>query len=132
MVAKYADYCNFGWFTNPNEIPELLDSLKNHCDKINRNYDTVGKSFFASVLIAETEDKVEKLLTERAKLRNLSLEEYRKSIGDGVFFGTPEEIEERFSERINQGFDYFQIMFPYLMDYEQSTKFAQLVLPKFR
>ena len=132
MVARYADYCNFGWFTDPNEIPELLDSLKNHCDKINRNYDTVGKSFFASVLIAETEDEVEKLLTERAKLRNMSLEEYRKSIGDGVFFGTPEVIEERFNERINQGFEYFQIMFPYPLIFEQSNKFAKLIFPRFR
>ncbi|MHA2245874.1 MAG: hypothetical protein ACXADY_13000 [Candidatus Hodarchaeales archaeon] len=110
----------------------MLNVLKNHCKNVSRDYDTVGKSFFASVLIAETEDELEKLLAERAKLRNLSLEEYRKSIGNGVFFGTPEVIKERFSEKIKQGFDYFQIMFPYPRDYEQSIKFAQLVIPKFR
>ncbi|MFW9917088.1 MAG: LLM class F420-dependent oxidoreductase [Candidatus Thorarchaeota archaeon] len=132
MVAKYADYCNFSWPRDQSVIPELLDILKNHCKRINRDYDTVGKSFFASVMIAETEEELEKLLTERAKLRKMSLEKYRKSLGKGVFFGTPEEIEERLNERINQGFDYFQIEFPYPMNYEQSTKFAQLVLPKFR
>ena len=132
MVAQYADYCNLTWFHDPDKIPELLTTLKNHCDKISRDYETLGKSFFASVMIAETEDELEKLLTERAKLRGRNLEEYRKMLGKGVFFGTPETVQERFEHMIDLGFSYFQIMFPYPMDYDQSTKFAQLVIPKLK
>ncbi len=132
MVAKYADYCNLTWFHNPEKIPELLTTLKNHCNRISRDYDTLGKSFFASVMIAETEEELEKLLTERAKLRDKTLEEYRKMLGKGVFFGTPETVQERFENLIDLGFSYFQIMFPYPIDYDQSTMFARLVLPKLK
>ncbi len=132
MVAKHADYCNLTWFHDPEKIPDLLTALKNHCNKISRDYETLGKSYFASVMIAETEDEVEKLLTERAKSRGKSLEEFRKMLGKGVFFGTPETVRERFENLIDLGFNYFQIMFPYPMDYDQSNKFAQLVLPKLR
>ncbi|UCE13995.1 MAG: LLM class F420-dependent oxidoreductase [Candidatus Heimdallarchaeota archaeon] len=132
MVAKYADYCNFGWFYVPDKIPDLLTTLKDHCDKVSRDYESVGKSFFASVIVAETEDELENILSDRAKARNMGVEEYRKMLGNGVFFGTPEFIQERFENLINLGFDYFQIMYPYPMDYEQSTKFAELVIPKIR
>jgi F420-dependent oxidoreductase-like protein len=131
MVAKYADYCNFGWFLDPNTIPELLDALKLHCEKVNRDYDSVGKSFFASVIVTETQDELETVLTERAKLRNMTLEEYKKAIKDlNVFFGTPEVVQQGFENLIDLGFDYFQIMFPYPKDYEQSEKFIKLVRTK--
>ncbi|MHA2226944.1 MAG: TIGR03560 family F420-dependent LLM class oxidoreductase [Candidatus Hodarchaeales archaeon] len=130
MVAKYADYCNFGWFHNQNKLTELLDALKNHCQNYSRDYETIGKSFFASVIIAETESELEKILSERAKLRNVSLAEYRKTLGDGVFFGTPDKIQARFEKMIELGFSYFQIMFPYPHDFEQSSLFAKLILPK--
>ena len=64
--------------------------------------------------------------------RNMTLEEFRKSLGKRVFHGTPEVVRNRFEEMIDLGFDYFQIMFPYPLDYDQSTKFAQLVLPKLK
>ncbi|MFX0013674.1 MAG: TIGR03560 family F420-dependent LLM class oxidoreductase [Promethearchaeota archaeon] len=132
MVAKYGDYCNFGWFFDPTKIPELLDALKNHCKDISRDYKDVGKSFFASVIVAETEDELNTILNTRAKMRNVDPEEYLKRLGSGVFFGTPELICEKFENLINQGFDYFQIMFPYPMDLEQSTKFAKLVMPNLK
>ncbi|MFX1285483.1 MAG: TIGR03560 family F420-dependent LLM class oxidoreductase [Promethearchaeota archaeon] len=133
MVAKYADYCNFGWFINPKTIPELLEVLKQLCEKIDRDYDSIGKSYFASVIVTETEDQLERILTERAKLRNMSLEEYKKSINNlNVFYGTPEDVQQGFDNLIALGFDYFQIMFPYPRDYEQSNKFAKFVLTKYK
>ncbi|MFX1505509.1 MAG: TIGR03560 family F420-dependent LLM class oxidoreductase [Promethearchaeota archaeon] len=132
MVAKYADYCNFGWFIDPETIPDLLDALKHHCEKVNRDFDSVGKSFFASVILAETEDELETILTERAKARRLTLKEYQKSIGSlNVFFGTPEIVQNGFENLVALGFDYFQIMFPYPNDLAQSERFAKLILPKF-
>ncbi|UCG89762.1 MAG: TIGR03560 family F420-dependent LLM class oxidoreductase [Candidatus Heimdallarchaeota archaeon] len=133
MVAKYADYCNFGWFLDPKTIPELLNALKQHCKDENRDYETVGKSYFASVIVTETEDELDKILAERAKLRNMSLEGYKKSINNlNVFYGTPEVVQQGFDHLIDLGFDYFQIMFPYPSDYEQSNKFAKFVIPKLK
>ncbi|MFX0185977.1 MAG: LLM class F420-dependent oxidoreductase [Candidatus Hodarchaeota archaeon] len=132
MVAKYGDYCNFGSFTEPEKIIELLTTLKKHCESIGRDYETVGKSLLTSVLIAETEEELEKILIERAKMRNMSLKDYRTTIGKGTFAGTPDQVKKRFQEMFTLGFDYFQIMFPYPWDYDQSTKFAQLVMPELK
>ncbi len=132
MVAKYADYCNFGFFIDPNEIPNLLHTLKDHCINESRDYETIGKSFFASVMIAENEEELDKLMNERAKLHHMSVEDYMKNMGKGVFYGTPENIQEQFEKLVQLGFDYFQVMFPYPLDYEQSNVFAELVLPKFK
>lgn len=132
MVAKYADYCNFGWFYAPDKIPDLLAILKDHCEKVSRDYESIGKSFFASVIVAESEEELENILANQAKARNMGLEEYRKMLGDGVFFGTPESIHQRFENLVAAGFDYFQVMFPYPMDFDQSTKFARMVVPKFK
>jgi alkanesulfonate monooxygenase SsuD/methylene tetrahydromethanopterin reductase-like flavin-dependent oxidoreductase (luciferase family) len=132
MVAKYADYCNFGWFLDPETLPDLLDTLKHHCERVNRDFDSVGKSFFASVILAETQDELESIMIKRAKARKLSLKEYKKSIGSlNVFFGTPEVVQQGFENLIDLGFDYFQIMFPYPNDLEQSERFAKHVLSKF-
>ncbi|MFX0172979.1 MAG: LLM class F420-dependent oxidoreductase, partial [Candidatus Hodarchaeota archaeon] len=100
MVAKYGDYCNFGSFTEPEKIIELLTTLKKHCESIGRDYETVGKSLFTSVFIAETEDELKKLMIERAKMQNMSLEDYRTSIRKGVFAGTPEKVKKRFQDMI--------------------------------
>ncbi|MFX0052420.1 MAG: hypothetical protein ACFE8U_14135, partial [Candidatus Hermodarchaeota archaeon] len=60
------------------------------------------------------------------------LKYYRTTIGKGTFVGTPDQVKKRFQEMISLGFDYFQIMFPYPIDYNQSTKFAQLVMSELK
>ena len=130
ILAKYGNYCNFGWFTPPDKLQDLLDTLKDHCKTVGRDYESVGKSFFASVLIDETEDGLTELMEKRAALRNITLEEYMKGLPPGVIAGTPEVVEKRLLELIDLGFDYFQVMFPYPDDYQQSNEFARLVLKK--
>ncbi|MFX1535163.1 MAG: TIGR03560 family F420-dependent LLM class oxidoreductase, partial [Promethearchaeota archaeon] len=130
MVAKYADYCNFGWFTSPDQIPPLLTALKGHCEKVSRDYENVGKSYFASVFTAETEEELNDLLETQAKERNITLEEYKKRLIPGIFVGTPEKVQQRFRELIDLGFDYFQVMFPYKKEIEVSETFAKQIIPQ--
>jgi alkanesulfonate monooxygenase SsuD/methylene tetrahydromethanopterin reductase-like flavin-dependent oxidoreductase (luciferase family) len=132
MVAKYGDYCNFGWFHKPNEIPILLDTLKNHCKTEGRDFDQIGKSFFAHVIMAETERELEIYFKEEAERKNQPIPDYKKRFGEGVFIGTPEIIQERFQALVDLGFDYFQCMFPYGRDYEASQEFAKHIFPRFR
>ncbi|MFX0114416.1 MAG: LLM class F420-dependent oxidoreductase [Candidatus Hodarchaeota archaeon] len=129
MVAEYGDYCNFGWFTPSDKIPSLLDVLKNHCDDVSRDYNSVGKSYFAYVIMAEKEDQLNELLATRARERNISLEEFKQRIGGtGAFVGTPDVVQQAFQELIDLGFDYFQVMFPYPDDLTASQEFARLVM----
>lgn len=131
IVAKYGDYCNFGWFVPTDKLRDLLDTLKDHCKTVGRDYESIGKSYFASVMISETEEGLAKLMEKRAALKNVTLEEYKKGLPPGIITGTPDEVEKRFQELIDLGFDYFQIMFPYPDDYQQSDDFAKMVLKRF-
>ncbi|MFX0095630.1 MAG: LLM class flavin-dependent oxidoreductase, partial [Candidatus Hodarchaeota archaeon] len=131
MVAKYADYCNFTCFSDPDQIPELLTALRGHCEKVSRDYEDIGKSFFAYVFTAETEEELDALLEYRAKEINLSLKDYKKRLRRGFFVGTPEKLQQRFGEFIDLGFDYFQVMFPYKQEIEISEMFAKYIMPQF-
>ena len=130
LVAKYGDYCNFGWFFPHEKISHLLDVLKMHCKDINRDYDSVGKSFFANVLVCETEDQINDFYIKVARQRNISVEDFKKRLGNGAFIGTPEEVQNRFQHLIDLGFSYFQIVYPYGLDYTASNDFARLVMNK--
>ena len=133
IVAEYGDYCNFLYEASLEEITELLDVLKMHCKTVSRDYDSVGKSYLAYVLIGETRHELEQLMTRMAKARNISVDKFKKRLRSfNSFSGTPDTIQTRFQELIDLGFDYFQIEFPYREDYNQSEAFANLVLNKLK
>jgi len=133
MVAKFGDYCNFGWFTPTDKIPSLLNALKGHCKDVSRDYDSVGKSYFAYAIMAESEERLNEILEVQAKQRDLPVDEFKKRLGGtGAFVGTPETVQQRFQELIDLGFDYFQVMFPYPDDLEASQAFARIVMNKLR
>lgn len=132
IVAEYGDYCNFSYSRSPKEIAELLDVLRMHCKTVSRDYDGIGKSYFAYVLIGETQHEFEQLMKRMAKADDVSVSEFKKQLPTNAFSGTPDTIQTKFQELIDLGFDYFQIMFPYPEDYNQSEAFANLVLNKLK
>lgn len=49
MVAQYADACNIGDWVGKNKMQEALDTLKEHCNSLGRDYDTVEKTALCTV-----------------------------------------------------------------------------------
>ena len=49
MVAQYADACNFFERAGTEKIQKALDTLKAHCEKLERDYDTIEKTSLGSV-----------------------------------------------------------------------------------
>lgn len=133
MVAKYGDYINLP-FTPLDQVSDILDALKQHCDKFDRDYDEIGKSYFTQMFVAETEDEVEKYLVEMANRLDIPLdklkERLKKSVGPGAWAGTPEKVIERLQYLIDLGFDYFHLMFPYSKDLELTKNFEKLIMRK--
>ena len=132
IVAKYADYCNFLSSVIPEEAERLLGILKEHCRAVGRDYDEVGKSYFAYVIIEETEEDLNQLVEQMAEKREISLDELKDRLPKNVFLGTPDVVESHFHKLINLGFDYFQIQFPYRDDLEQSKLFAKTMFSRLR
>ncbi|MDH5645315.1 MAG: TIGR03560 family F420-dependent LLM class oxidoreductase, partial [Candidatus Heimdallarchaeota archaeon] len=60
LVAKYADYCNL-FSIAPKEIDKKLAALKNHCNTIGRDYESVGKSLFIfGAFVSESQEEIDK------------------------------------------------------------------------
>lgn len=130
MVAKYGDYLNLP-FTAANEIEGVLDALKQHCQDLGRDYDSIGKSYFMQVYIGETQEDVEKFIKERAERNKISVDDLKKRFDDGKpgsWTGTPEDLIERINYMQTLGFDYFVLMFMYPNDLKQSELFAKKVM----
>ncbi len=53
LVAQYADACNFFEGAGTEKIQAALDTLKAHCEKLGRDYDSIEKTSLGSVHFSE-------------------------------------------------------------------------------
>ena len=58
MVAQYADACNIGDWVGDDNMHKALDTLKAHCDKLGRDYDTIEKTSLCTVNLSEKDTVV--------------------------------------------------------------------------
>lgn len=53
MVAQYADACNFFEGAGIENMQKALDTLKAHCERLGRDYDTIEKTSLGTVHLSE-------------------------------------------------------------------------------
>jgi F420-dependent oxidoreductase-like protein len=53
MVAQYADACNIFEGAGMSNMQKALDTLKAHCDRLGRDYDTIEKTSLGTVHLSE-------------------------------------------------------------------------------
>ena len=53
MVAQYADACNIGDWVGTENMQLALDTLKGHCERLGRDYDTIEKTSLCTVNLSE-------------------------------------------------------------------------------
>jgi alkanesulfonate monooxygenase SsuD/methylene tetrahydromethanopterin reductase-like flavin-dependent oxidoreductase (luciferase family) len=49
LVAQYADACNLGDWVGTENMQKALDTLKAHCERLGRDYDTIEKTSLCTV-----------------------------------------------------------------------------------
>jgi F420-dependent oxidoreductase-like protein len=49
MVAQYADACNIGAWVGKENMQKALDTLKAHCERLGRDYNTIEKTSLSTV-----------------------------------------------------------------------------------
>lgn len=69
MVAQYADACNIGDWVGTVNMQEALDTLKAHCERLGRDYDTIEKTSLSTVHLSG-DDTVDGVLS---RIKELSL-----------------------------------------------------------
>lgn len=70
MVAQYADACNIGGWVGMENMQKALDTLKEHCAALGRDYDTIEKTCLSTVHLSgdDTVDSVLSRLEEFSRM----------------------------------------------------------------
>ena len=68
MVAQYADACNIGDWVGTENMQKAIDTLKEHCEALGRDYDTIEKTSLCTVHLSG-DDTVASIIRRIKELR---------------------------------------------------------------
>ena len=125
LVAQYGDAANIGG-GNPETVRHKANVLREHCEKLGRNYDDIIKSTSLQCFpVAKGADP--ERATAKARGRK-SLEEFER-------FGPPETVDQicaQIEQNLEAGADYIIVYIPGVAyDHETLQRFAEEVIPRF-
>ncbi len=129
LAAQHADYINFDE-PSIHKIPNQLKILKECCNSIRRDYETLEKSWYGRVIIGENEEeakrKARKFMEASSTnlFHNISFEEFL----DKIIAGTPEQCIEKIQRYIEYGITYFIANFPFSHDLEAHHIFIDKIV----
>jgi F420-dependent oxidoreductase-like protein len=121
LVAQYADACNFGGGIA--NIKHKLAVLKQHCDELGRDYNTIRRTtLIDDCAIAETDEEAVAKLTP-AQRNDLD------SLRSTALIGTPDSIRRRLAEYEEAGIQEIVIRFVDATKLESMRLFARECMP---
>ncbi len=150
-VARYAQ-C---WNSMPASLSALrtkLDAVRGACAKHGRDYTTLEKSLETQVLIADSDQKIERMLSRIRRLKkkievggdedilaflratNPNLDDYstREELSEEFVIGAPEQVRRRFQAFLDLGFTHFMLWFMDFPSLGGMRLFARQVIPALR
>jgi alkanesulfonate monooxygenase SsuD/methylene tetrahydromethanopterin reductase-like flavin-dependent oxidoreductase (luciferase family) len=117
-VAEYAD----GWIgqvLTKDVSRHKLAVLKQHCQDLGRDYDSIVKSYPLVTFLAKTQSEAEQRAGSWL------------GRGDSTFIGEPARMRDYLSEMIEMGFTRFQLFFANFPELDDMRLFVEKVLPSF-
>jgi alkanesulfonate monooxygenase SsuD/methylene tetrahydromethanopterin reductase-like flavin-dependent oxidoreductase (luciferase family) len=130
QVARYADMANFGpheWVGSAVTLADVrrkCDALRRHCEALGRPYDSILRSHYEFVILAETHTELE------AKLAAIP-PATRAFWGTILFAGTPAEAIRHYQALAEAGMQYFVAAIPVRGDHDTLRLLGECVLPAF-
>ncbi len=120
IVAKYADRwnCPAGY----KSFEGKLNVLKEHCQAVGRDFNSINISEQLLVCIGATEAEVEEKWKMASRLKPFSITGIK---------GTPAQIVEQLHERVRMGITFFTVMFGDFGPPQTIDLFAREVMPAF-
>jgi alkanesulfonate monooxygenase SsuD/methylene tetrahydromethanopterin reductase-like flavin-dependent oxidoreductase (luciferase family) len=130
QVAQYADMANFGPHEWAGSAVTLADverkcaALRRHCEGLSRPYDSILRSHYEFMLLANTEAELQAKLDA---IPPATLDFW----GTILFAGTPEEAIRHYQSLIEAGMQYFVAVIPVPGDHETLRLLGERILPEF-
>lgn len=132
IVARHADWHNLV-VTPLAEFRRKMEILDAHCEDLGRDPGTLGRSLNPSLLLRETDDEFDAYAADRAKKRDVSVEEYLALLeSQGTIFGGPDRASEMLRSFVDAGCSYFELIVREADQEGALRRFAELVMPRFR
>ncbi len=119
VVARHADWWNYS-FRSPEVYAHKQEVLKGHCRESGRDYDRIKQVIRVGILIAETEQEIERL----------KCAPHVRPMEEGRVIGTPAQVTEVLRGIIAQGADRLTVHFADSPSAEGTRLFAATVLPQ--
>ncbi|MGN6673867.1 MAG: TIGR03560 family F420-dependent LLM class oxidoreductase [Thermomicrobiales bacterium] len=117
LVAQYAQFCNVSGSSET--VGQLFARLREHCARLNRDYDAITKSIYTTVVIGKDEAEV---AAKRERLAAFIPQQ-------GALIGTPEQLIDVFREYAKVGCQYVVFRTPDWVDVEPVQRFSEHVIP---
>ena len=127
LVAKYGNASNFG-LGNAEIIRQKSEILKQHCETVGRDYDSIIKSTEIPIFPLEKGADRARATAATEQLLGYSPEEF----ANRFWVGTSEEIAERLRPAIDAGIDYVIFYMPRIAyDHAPLQQLAEEVISQF-
>jgi alkanesulfonate monooxygenase SsuD/methylene tetrahydromethanopterin reductase-like flavin-dependent oxidoreductase (luciferase family) len=117
LVAQYAQFCNVSG--DAETVGRLFGRLREHCARLDRDYDAITKSIYTTVVIGKDEADV---AAKRERLAAFIPQQ-------GALIGTAEQLIAIFREYAKVGCQYVVFRTPDWVDVEPVQRFAEQVIP---
>ncbi|MDP6452200.1 MAG: TIGR03560 family F420-dependent LLM class oxidoreductase [SAR202 cluster bacterium] len=130
LASRFAQGLNVAGFPPVERYSEVLDGLRAACQKTGRDYDSIKKSHFTGVAIANDQAGVDALANDIAGERGVTVDELLANYR-GVI-GTPDQVTEYLRPFVDLGAEQFMLVFPYQREVESVQLVAKQVLPRLR
>jgi F420-dependent oxidoreductase-like protein len=123
IAAQHADNVNLVNCT-PEEYGKKLEVLKNYCEKNDRDYNCIIKSWHGLIVFTEKEKARKMILKYKENSRIKSVQEKSlEELMNRAIVGTPEDCVDKIQDYINSGVEYFIPHFAFSDDLESEQIF---------
>lgn len=129
-VARHADICNIGFELSLDDYDAKLKNLEEHCQRIGRDPASIEVSHNTRVVIAESADEFEEMVSQGAADSGATPAAYRESLGRAIA-GPPDQCRQAIQRLVDRGITYFFLLFPEPVQVDSLTLFANEVMPHF-
>jgi len=125
VAAIYANVYNT-FPKTPSEFTKQMETFKESCRLVGRRYEDVKKTITSGFTIARTKWEIDNKLTEEARRRGLSSDEYEKGL-EGSLYGTPTMCAEVVKQYADAGVQGLILIFPPTKTMEDLRLFSEVI-----